>query len=120
MLHALPFNDPDVPKLLKLVEKSDYEIPEWVSEQLESLITYLLEPDPEKRPVAAEIWLHPLVSKYDHLDDLNKGERTHARSNARYDPVPADQLDPQTLRQLKSVWHTYPEQQLASSLTNKE
>ncbi|XDG07610.1 hypothetical protein ABKA04_007225 [Annulohypoxylon sp. FPYF3050] len=120
MLHALPFNDPDVPKLLKLVEKSDYEIPEWVSEQLESLITYLLEPDPEKRPVAAEIWLHPLVSKYDHLDDLNKGERTYARSNARYDPVPADQLDPQTLRQLKSVWHTYPEQQLASSLTNKE
>ncbi|KAI1092796.1 Pkinase-domain-containing protein [Rostrohypoxylon terebratum] len=120
VLHALPFNDPDVPKLLKLVEKSDYDIPEWVTPEMESLITYLLEPEPEKRPVAAEIWEHPLVRKYDYLDDYNKGDRAHARSNARYDPVPASQLDPQTLRQLKSVWHTYSEQQLASSLTSQE
>ncbi|KAI1212754.1 Pkinase-domain-containing protein [Annulohypoxylon truncatum] len=121
VIHALPFNDPDVNKLLVIVEKTKYDIPDFVSKELRGFITCLLEPDPEKRLSAVEIWQHPLVSKYDYLDDYNKGGRARDhRNNARYDPVPAGEVDAQTLRQLKSVFHTYSEQQLASLLTNSD
>ncbi|KAI0886009.1 Pkinase-domain-containing protein [Annulohypoxylon maeteangense] len=121
VIHALPFNDDNVSKLLVIVEKAHYEIPNWVSRDMRGFICCLLEKDPEKRLSASGIFEHPLVSKYDYLDDYNKGERALIlRNNARYDPVPASEVDAQTLRQLKSVWHTYSEQQLASLLTNSE
>ncbi|KAI1457319.1 Pkinase-domain-containing protein [Annulohypoxylon moriforme] len=121
VIHALPFNDPNVQKLLGIVEKGNYDIPSWVSKDMREFIGCLLEMDPEKRLSAAEILQHPLVKKYDHLDNYSQGKRARdVRRNARYDPVPFGEVDAQTLRQLKSVWHTYSEQQLASLLINSE
>ncbi|KAI2467841.1 Pkinase-domain-containing protein [Annulohypoxylon bovei var. microspora] len=121
LIHALPFNDDRMPRLLAKVEKAQYEMFDWVSAESQDLIAKVLEPDPEKRLSACEIWDHPLVRKHDYLDDYNDGGRARdCRHNARYDPVPAEELDTQALRQLKSVWHTYSEQQLTSLLMEPE
>ncbi|KAI1099300.1 Pkinase-domain-containing protein [Jackrogersella minutella] len=121
LVHALPFVDENIARLLAKVERGLYRMPSFVSHEAHDLISRILVSDPEKRVSSQEIWSHKLVIKYNHLDDYNSEKVHHNyRSNARYDPVPADEIDPQALRQLKSVWHTYSESQLASLLMNSE
>ncbi|KAI1392069.1 Pkinase-domain-containing protein [Hypoxylon trugodes] len=121
LCNALPFNHENVPTLLGMVKAGKYHMPAFFSPEAKDLIRRMLTMDPAKRIPSKEIWKHPLLRKYDHLDNFNDGEKRHDyRQNARYDPVPADELDAQALRQLKSVWHTYTEKQIAAKLTSTE
>lgn len=121
LTNTLPFMDPDIQRVLKKVEIGKYRIPNYVSPMAQDLIRGILESDPEERLNSAEIWDHPFVRKFDYLDDLNNGDGAHDyKQNARRDPVPVDEVDKQTLRQLKSVWHSYSEMQIARNLTNNE
>ncbi|OTB01819.1 hypothetical protein M426DRAFT_265536 [Hypoxylon sp. CI-4A] len=121
LVRALPFNDDYTPQLLAKIIKGEYRLPEFLSRNAQNLISRMLESNPEKRISCREIWQHPAVLNYNHLDDFNNGEAVHEyRQNARYDPVPAEELDKPTLRQLKSVWHTYSELELASKLKSNE
>ncbi|KAL7621546.1 serine/threonine-protein kinase gin4 [Parahypoxylon ruwenzoriense] len=119
--NTLPFSDDHTHRLLMKVQKGVYRMPPFITTEAKDLISRMLQVEPEERISTRGIWQHLLLRKYDHLDDLNDGKQTHEyRQNGRYDPVPPEELDMQTLRQLKSVWHTFTEKQLAVKLTSPE
>ncbi|KAI8632800.1 hypothetical protein F5Y19DRAFT_471970 [Xylariaceae sp. FL1651] len=119
----LPFDDPegDVPRLLAKASKGNYVLPECLSRDARDLISKMLTVDPLKRIPIRKIWQHPLVRKYDDLDDLNDGGKVlNSRVEDKRKPVPSEELDVQILRQLKSIWHTFSEKQIAMQVMNTE
>ncbi|OTB15366.1 hypothetical protein K445DRAFT_117549 [Daldinia sp. EC12] len=121
MCNVLPFEDDNVHQLLAKIKRGQYHVPSFIGREARDLIGRLLTINPDERISIRGIWQHPLLRRYDYLDSLNQGDRAHACArDARYDPVPVEELDMQTLRQLKSVWHTFDEKQLASKLVSSE
>ncbi|KAI0458434.1 hypothetical protein F5B21DRAFT_500331 [Xylaria acuta] len=123
LCRRLPFDDPDgnVPRLLAKAKKGVYSVPDFLSREARDLIAKMLTVDPVKRIPIRKIWQHPLVRKYDDLDDLNDGNQVlESRASDRSKPVPPEELDLQILRQLKSMWHTFSEKQIAMQLTNTQ
>ncbi|KAI1329944.1 hypothetical protein F5Y16DRAFT_60460 [Xylariaceae sp. FL0255] len=119
----LPFDDPqgNLSRLLAKAAKGVYVLPDFLSYKARDLISKMLQVDSAKRISIKEIWKHPLVQMYDDLDDLNEGERIlHSRAEDRGKSVHPDQLDMQILRQLKSIWHTFSEKQIAMLLCHSE
>ncbi|KAI2614953.1 Pkinase-domain-containing protein [Hypoxylon sp. NC1633] len=118
---TLPFNDNDSDVLAEHILNARYHMPDDVSPGLRDLISRILMPDPELRYTSKQIWQHPVVRKYDYLDDLGNGGKGHDfNKNARYDAVDPEELDLPTVRQLKSMMHTYTEASLADQLTTPE
>ncbi|KAI8961790.1 Pkinase-domain-containing protein [Daldinia sp. FL1419] len=121
MCNVLPFEDDNVHLLLAKIRRGQYHMPSFIGREARDLIRRLLTLNPDDRISIQQIWEHPLLRRYDYLDDLNQPGRAHSLlRDARYDPVPVEELDMQTLRQLKSVWHTFDEKQLASKLVSSE
>lgn len=123
LCRQLPFDDPDgnVPRLLAKAKKGIYSVPDFLSREARDLIAKMLTVDPAKRIPIRKIWQHPLVRKYDDLDDLNDGRQVlESRASDRSKPVPSEELDLQILRQLKSMWHTFSEKQIAMQLSNTQ
>ncbi|KAI0447245.1 hypothetical protein F4803DRAFT_500316 [Xylaria telfairii] len=123
LCRRLPFDDPDgnVPRLLAKAKKGIYSVPDFLSREARDLIAKMLTVDPAKRIPIRKIWQHPLVRKYDDLDDLNDGRQVlESRASDRSKPVPTEELDLQILRQLKSMWHTFSEKQIAMQLSNTQ
>ncbi|KAI0397709.1 hypothetical protein F5Y17DRAFT_454861 [Xylariaceae sp. FL0594] len=119
----LPFDDPEgnVSRLLEKSARGVYWVPDFLSKDAKDLIAKMLKTDPHKRISVKKIWQHPLVRKYDDLDNLNTGGHVvDTRAGDKSKPVPAEELDLQILRQLKSMWHTFSEKQIAMLLTNPE
>ncbi|KAI1823693.1 hypothetical protein F4861DRAFT_509466 [Xylaria intraflava] len=119
----LPFDDPDgdVPKLLAKAAKGIYFVPDFLSRGAQDLIAKMLTVEPLKRIPIQKIWQHPLIRKYDDLDDLNDGGLIlDSRATDKSKPVPPEELDLQILRQLKSMWHTFSEKQIAMLLSNAQ
>jgi len=119
----LPFDDPDgnVPRLLAKAARGVYWVPDFLTKEAKDLISKMLKVDPQKRISVKKIWQHPLVRKYDDLDDLSNGGRViNAGANDKSKPVRPEELDMQILRQLKSMWHTFSEKQIAMLLTNTQ
>ncbi|KAI1125789.1 hypothetical protein F5Y10DRAFT_224635 [Nemania abortiva] len=123
LCRRLPFDDldGDVPRLLAKARKGVYFIPDFLGREARDLIAKMLTVDPAKRITIRKIWQHPLVRKYDDLDDLNDGgPAVNSRASDKSKPVPPEELDMQILRQLKSIWHTFSEKQIAMQLSNTQ
>lgn len=123
MLSAtLPFDDPDLRVMMGKTKKGVYEMPKGLSREAEDLIQCMLQTNPDNRITLKDIWRHPLVRKYAYLDDLgeNTSQPPDTRKGFQYAPVPRQTLDPQLIRQLRSMWHMFSEQQLAQKLTSDE
>lgn len=105
-----------------MARKGIYRIPGWFSEDAKSLIKRMIEVNPEKRISVRKIWQHPLLRKYDYLDNLNDngGQPPEIDNNPQSDSVPRDEIDMQLVRQLKSLWHTYTEKFLVTKLSSPE
>lgn len=123
MLSAtLPFDDPDLRAMMNRTKKGQYEMPSFLSPEAEDLIRCMLQVNPDRRITLKEIWRHPLVQKYAYLDklgDLNE-QLPDTRKGFQYNPVPAKDVDPQLLRQLRSMWHMFSESDLKLKLTCDE
>ncbi|KAI0097957.1 hypothetical protein GGR51DRAFT_565996 [Nemania sp. FL0031] len=123
LCRRLPFDDPDgnVPKLLAKAKKGVYYVPAFLSTEARDLIGKMITVNPAKRISIRQIWQHPLIRKYDDLDDLNDGgPAVTSRASDKSKPVPPEELDVQILRQLKSIWHTFSEKQIAMQLSNTQ
>ncbi|KAI0188009.1 hypothetical protein EV127DRAFT_343581 [Xylaria flabelliformis] len=123
LCRRLPFDDADgnVPRLLAKAKKGVYTVPDFLSREARDLIARMLTVDPVKRIPIRKIWQHPLIRKYHDLDNLNDGSQVlRSRASDRSKPVPPEELDLQILRQLKSMWHTFSEKQIAMQLTNAQ
>ncbi|PTD03779.1 putative serine/threonine-protein kinase HSL1 [Fusarium culmorum] len=115
---TLPFDDPDIRVMMSKTKKGQYEMPNYLSPEAEDLIRRMLQVNPDRRITLKEIWRHPLVKKYaylDNLDDLNS-QPPDIRKGFQYTPVPAQDVDSQLVRQLRSMWHTFSENDLKLKL----
>lgn len=123
MLSAtLPFDDPDLRVMMNKTKKGFYEMPKGLTPEAEDLIRRMLQTNPDRRITLQEIWRHPLVQKYSYIDNFGDltGQLPETRKGFRYSPVPQNDIDPQLLRQLRSMWHMFSEQDLTHKLTSDE
>ncbi|PHH76203.1 hypothetical protein CDD80_1726 [Ophiocordyceps camponoti-rufipedis] len=123
MLSAtLPFDDPDLRVMMAKTKKGHYEMPKCLSPEAEDLIRRMLQVNPDRRISLKDIWRHPVVQKYSYLDDFgdNSSQPPDTRKGFQYTPVKPADIDPQLLRQLRSMWHMFSEQDLAFKLSCEE
>ncbi|KAL6410407.1 CAMK/CAMKL/GIN4 protein kinase [Ilyonectria robusta] len=120
MLSAtLPFDDPDLRVMMSRTKRGQYQMPDFLSPEAEDLIRRMLQVNPDQRATLKEIWRHPVVQKYafqDNLNDMN-AQPPDTRKGFQYTPVPPQDVDPQLLRQLRSMWHMFSESDLQLKLT---
>ncbi|KAI1141138.1 Pkinase-domain-containing protein [Hypoxylon sp. FL0543] len=119
MTGRLPFDGNSQSEVLHRIEKGVFYLPEFLSEEAQDLISRILVVNPKARISSRQLWQHPLVRMYDYLDHLNDEGAHDYNHNTRRDPVPEDEIDRDTLRQLKAVWHTFHEGQIARALTSE-
>lgn len=111
---SLPFDDPDIRVLLAKTKRGLYEMPEFLSPEAKDLISKMLQTNPDTRITLQEMWRHPLIRKYNHLDDLGKdsGQPRDIRHGFHYAPLKPTEVDAHLVRQLRSLWHMYTEHQI--------
>ncbi|KAI5464113.1 hypothetical protein BGZ63DRAFT_349941 [Mariannaea sp. PMI_226] len=120
MLSAtLPFDDPNLRVMMSRTKRGLYTIPEFLSPEAKDLIRRMLQVNPDERITLKEIWRHPLVSKYSYLDHLGDGNGQYpdTRKVFQSTPVRPDDVDGQLVRQLRSMWHMFSENELKLMLT---
>lgn len=119
---TLPFDDPDLRVMMNKTKKGQYVMPKHISLEAEDLIKRMLQVNPDRRISLKDIWRHPLVQKYSYLDNYgeNNGQPPDIRKGFQYSPVPREEIDFQLLRQLRSMWHMFSEEDLAMKLSCKE
>lgn len=121
----LPFDHPgpNLQPLLGLVMRGQYEMLSVFSSEAKDLIGRILRLSPSERPTIKQIWRHPLVRKYDYLDNLNITRKNHISLSVeeRCRPLerPSD-IDGDLLRHLRSMWHMFNEEELIRKLLSKE
>ncbi|KAL7951911.1 hypothetical protein V8C42DRAFT_356946 [Trichoderma barbatum] len=123
MLSAtLPFDDPDLRVMMGKTKKGQYKMPEFLSPEAENLIDRMLQVNPDHRITMRQIWQHLLIQKYNYLDDFGQdtGQPPDTRKGFQYAPIPQHQIDPQLLRQLRSLWHMSSDDELERKLGCKE
>ncbi|OLN97238.1 putative serine/threonine-protein kinase HSL1 [Colletotrichum chlorophyti] len=112
---CLPFDDPDIGALLQKTKRGTYEIPEYLSPEAKDLIRRMLVANPDTRISIKEMWQHPLIRKYDYLDDLGNN-CSDVRKGFHYTPLKPHEVDPHLVRQLRSLWHMLTEHQIKLKL----
>ncbi|KAH7316429.1 hypothetical protein B0I35DRAFT_354279 [Stachybotrys elegans] len=123
MLSAtLPFDDPDIRVMMSKTKKGHYEMPRCISPEAEDLIRRMLQVNPDRRISLKEIWKHPLVQRYNYFDHFGdqSWELPDTRKGFQHTPVMKSEIDPQLLRQLRSMWHMFSEGDLALKLSCDE
>jgi serine/threonine-protein kinase HSL1, negative regulator of Swe1 kinase len=118
----LPFDHADLPGLLDVIKKGRYKIPSVIGREAADLIHRMLQLDPRERITISQMWRHPLLRKYDYLDDYGGGLNPRsAQILTRERPLLRKRdIDRELLRHLRSMWHTFEEQQIVELLLNNE
>ncbi|KAI1335365.1 hypothetical protein F5Y15DRAFT_409212 [Xylariaceae sp. FL0016] len=121
----LPFDDPqgDVTRLLGRAATGEYYTPSYLSRESGDLIARMLTVDPRKRITISKIWKHVLVQKYadmDHQHDRDWSAQAELLKLGQREPILLENIDTQTLRQLKAMYHTFSEKHLAMQLMAPE
>ncbi|KAK3954566.1 hypothetical protein QBC32DRAFT_255261 [Pseudoneurospora amorphoporcata] len=114
----LPFDDSNMDIMLQKARRGHYKMPSNLSREAKDLIRKILVVNPLQRITMKQMWRHPLIKKYDYVDDYQQsdGQPQDVLRNADIGPIPEKEVDPQILRQLKSMWHAYSEAQLKEKL----
>ncbi|KAL8716171.1 MAG: hypothetical protein Q9220_000076 [cf. Caloplaca sp. 1 TL-2023] len=69
---SLPFDsDGDWDAVVQAVLSGQYEFPQGMSSYGQDLIYRMLQMNPRRRIPIKEMWLHPLLKRYEHLDSLD-------------------------------------------------
>ncbi len=108
--------------LLTKIKKGQYEMPSEFSNEAKSLIRKMLQVNPKDRITLPQIWKHPLLKKYDYLDDLSASGYPQSPSlkQCGRPVVRRSEISKEILCHLRSMWHTLSEQQLIDALLNEE
>ncbi|ESZ96597.1 hypothetical protein SBOR_3019 [Sclerotinia borealis F-4128] len=107
--------------LLNKIRKGDYEMAPEFTKDAANLIWRILQVNPKDRIALNQIWKHPVVRKYDYLDNLGGGQSLPSLNlNDCGQPVlRRSDVDKDLLRQLWSMWHAYSEDQLIEALLSE-
>ena len=103
--------------LLTKIKRGHFEMVPEFSNEAKDLIRRMLQVNPTKRITLKEIWRHPLVRKYDYLDNLGSSSLPQSPSakNCGRPVSRRSEIDKDLLRHLRSMWHGMSEQQLIES-----
>jgi serine/threonine-protein kinase HSL1 (negative regulator of Swe1 kinase) len=118
----LPFDHPNLTCLLATVQKGRYDMPPNLSPEASDLIYRMLQVNPRDRINISQIWRHPLLRKYDYLDNFGKAPNPQQPDfrNAGRPVLRRSEIDRELLRHLRSMWHTLEESQIIKLLLNEE
>jgi len=108
--------------LLAKIKKGIYEMAPEFSEDAANLIWRILQVNPRDRINLSQIWKHPLIRKYDYLD--NQGGGSYPQSPNIKDcgrtVIRKSDISKELLRHLRSMWHRLSEEQLMDALLSDE
>ncbi|KAL2001789.1 hypothetical protein VTN02DRAFT_1217 [Thermoascus thermophilus] len=121
----LPFDGGDLSNTLRLVKKGDYVLPPWLSAEAIDLIQRILQKRPEDRIAMQDIWLHPLLKKYEKLHqamaDHPVGPPPPLSVKDCGPPVASRfDIDMELLRSLQTLWHGVKPESLIERLLSNE
>lgn len=110
-----------MPALLAKIKLGRYEIPSEFSGEAKDLVRRMLQVNPHKRITLREIWRHPLLRKYDYLDNLASGSlpQSPGAKNCGRPVLRRSDIDKELLRHLRSMWHGMSEQQITEALLSE-
>ena len=118
----LPFDHEHLPRLLALIKRGEFQMAHELTVEAKDLIRRILRVTPRDRLTIDQIWRHPLIRRYDYLDDYGVGETLKAPLVSQCGrPVERrSDIDRELLRHLRSMWHMFDEKQLIQMLLSKE
>lgn len=108
----LPFDEKSLLLMAKKAVKAEYDVPTWFSPEAVDFFSIVLVVDPTQRLSIEEMWGHPLIKNYNHVDDLSEPRESTGSRHENYPPIFESTVDPQLLRQLQSVYHDYAEEEV--------
>ncbi|CZS98706.1 hypothetical protein WAI453_001889 [Rhynchosporium graminicola] len=108
--------------LLRLIRKGQYSMPAEFSEEAKSLVHRILQVNPKNRIQLQQVWKHPLLKKYDYLDNLSRDSYPQSPNLKDCDltVIRKSDIHEDLLRNLRSMWHMYTEQQLTDALLSNK
>lgn len=122
-----PYNyspDGDIRLLFRDIARAHYWMPPDLSLEAKDLIKRIFVPDPRRRITMDGIWDHPLLHKYDKRFGF---EGRAGTKDAAIGPIPTatdfeikriQDIDREILRNMRTLWHSEPEQNLIRKLLN--
>lgn len=119
----LPFDENDLGYMLAKAKKGIYTMPDHFSPEAKDLVHRILQVEPDVRISMNEMWQHPLVWKYGYLDEFGSNRADGRGSESRgthMRPLDLTTIDTQIFRQLRSMWHTLRDDELAGKLVSNE
>lgn len=111
-----------LPPLLNKIKKGAYEMAPEFSDDAANLIWRILQVNPRERINLQQIWKHPLIRKYDYLDN-NAGGANILLPSIRSCGRPVlrrSDISKELSRNLRSLWHQLSEQELMEALLSEE
>ncbi|KAK0668583.1 putative serine/threonine-protein kinase [Cercophora samala] len=119
---CLPFDDDDLGAMIQKAKRAEYRMPSHLSREAQDLIRRMLVPQPAHRITMAQMWQHPLINKYPDIPQCFEWEQSQQSSlqKRNVSPIPEGEVDIQILRQLKALWHAYPEADLKLKLAQEK
>lgn len=123
----LPFDGGTLPNTLRLVKKGEYYLPPSLSIEASDLIQRILQKRPEKRITMEQIWVHPLIRKYEKYHAslvapeplIGAAPPVSIEAQAKRIAKRSD-IDPEILRNLSTLWHDQNTDELVRRLTSEE
>jgi serine/threonine protein kinase len=106
-----------IPVLLAKIKRGQYQMESHFSPEAQNLVSRILQINPRDRITMDQLWKHPLIRKYDYLDDLRRKLPTSpALKDCSRRVARRSDIDRELMRHLRSMWHTLSEEQLIQTL----
>lgn len=107
-----------IQELLNKIRKGKFEMDDCIGAEAKNLIWRILQVHPRERINMEQMWKHPLIRRYNHLDDF--ASNTFIKSPSLKDfgrPVlQRSEIDTDLMRHMRSMWHTLSEEKLITAL----
>jgi len=118
----LPFDHDGLPGLLEIIKKGRYKMPLQFSPGVADLIHRMLQVNPRDRISVSQMWRHPLLRKYEYLEDYGRGNNALSPRLRSFDRplLRRSDIDRDILRHLRSMWHTFEEHHIISLLLSDQ
>ena len=125
---VLPFGsgaegEEDYRAVMDAVVEGYYTFPRDMSKDARDLIWRMLQMDPQNRISMNKMWQHPLLKQYEYLDSLDSEGKSYTGPTPALkkedcgEPIQSRaDIDGEMMRNLKSLWHGLPEEELAGRL----
>ena len=108
-----------IPGLLNKIRKGKFDMDEFISADAKHLISRILQVHPRDRISMEQMWQHPLIRKYNHLDEYAAGYPKSPSKDCARPVLRRSDIDTDLMRHMRSMWHALSEEQLITALLSQ-